>query len=170
MKLFLSISFSTSFSTAQSARQTLTWQVENCLQNSIVCPCRHDAVMLNPVLQRYVKPYSIPPASWIRSALVTCRRLERCQEPRTSKIPSQSSSHSMTTTSTSQNPSERSLENAEGEIQLGRLLADSHCHPQDDPSSSLRPLQAAAVAVMGVREGDWGEVERLLLEAPDKVR
>ena len=76
----------------------------------------------------------------------------------------------MTTTSTSQNPSERSLENAEGEIQLGRLLADSHCHPQDDPSSSLRPLQAAAVAVMGVREGDWGEVERLLLEAPDKVR
>ena len=52
---------------------------------------------------------------------------------------------------------------------IASLLADAHCHPQDDPASSLLTLRAQAAALMGVHEGDWADVERLLKESPNKV-
>lgn len=51
------------------------------------------------------------------------------------------------------------------------LLADSHCHPQDDAANAaaVRDLRAGAIAVMGVGMHDWDAVARLYELAPNKV-
>ncbi|KAL6750458.1 TatD family [Haematococcus lacustris] len=51
-------------------------------------------------------------------------------------------------------------------------LPDAHCHPQQGPDSQerLQRVQAPAVAVMGVSEGDWERVLELQRALPRKVR